>query len=87
MEPLGEEWVAELREQIKDHMQFIPMHMRQVKLEAQYNKVVASLDPEQQKIIKDFEHINQKLEVFLTREAYLCGIQVGERRTKRQNSE
>ena len=82
MEKLDEEWVEELRRLKERHIEFVPLQMRLMELEAQYHAVLNSLAPEQREVIEEFVWINQKMEIWLTNQAYLSGIQVGERRKK-----
>ena len=82
MEKLDEEWVEELRRLKERHIEFVPLQMRLLELKAQYHAVLNSLTPEQREVIEEFVWINQKMEIWLTNQAYLTGIQVGERRKK-----
>ena len=83
MKKLDEEWVEELRRLKERHIEFIPLQMQLMEVEEQYHAVLKSLDPEQRKVIQKFVRINQKMEIWLTNQAYLTGIQVGERRARK----
>ena len=85
MERLGPEWVQELRLQIQNHMEYVPLRRRLAELELLYDDVMAELNPEQRAILLEFHRLNHKMEVFLSNQSYLLGIQVGERRAEHKD--
>lgn len=87
MERLDDEWVAELRRIKEDHILFTPLQMRLMDVEKKYQQLLKSLEPQQQEVMREYVQINQQLEIWLTNQAYLCGIQVGERRAKGREAE
>jgi hypothetical protein len=87
MERLDDEWVEELRQIKKEHIAFFPLQMRLMDIEEEFYAVLKDLEPEQQDIIKEYIRINQKLEVWLTNQAYLIGVQVEKRAKKKQETD
>ena len=80
MEPLGTEWVEELKDQIEGHIEYFPLHVRMKELEPQVEKVLRGMVPEQRKVITDYIRLLLKVEVCLSKHAYLAGLQTAKRR-------
>ena len=82
MEPLGTEWVAEMKEQIRDHIEYYPLDRRMEELEPLVGRVLREMEPEQRKVITEYIRILRKMEVCLSLQSYLAGIRSAHRDPK-----
>ena len=80
MKPFDEEWVEELRQQAQTDPSFFAFYDRITQLEPLCKQIIASLPPDRQGIMEAYLQVMKKMEVWQTHHAYLCGIQIGERR-------
>jgi len=84
MQDFDMEWVEELKRQTVNHMMYEPFEKVCRRLEPEFQQIVGELSLEKQQFIMHYMNMMEKKNVQLTMQGYLMGIQVGERRWKKQ---
>ena len=83
MLPLDNEWVEELQRQAATDPSFFTMYDHLTEIKPQCTQIIESLPADQRNLLNTYLRLLSRLEVWQTRTAYICGVQVGERRGKK----
>lgn len=80
MSALDESWVEELRRQAQADMFFAAIQDKIDLLQPNCMRIIEKLPPDQQGMMEQYLRLMEQMEVWMTHHAYICGVQVGERR-------
>ena len=80
MNPLDLAWVEELRCQADTDPSYFAIHDQQALLRPDCMRIIERLPSDQRYVLERYWALTQQREVWLTHHAYLCGLQIGQRR-------